>query len=174
MRCNARTNPSQRQVCCLPQHEGKGFSSGYGGVRKRHENVRCEPVVLCLQLLIMVRLLILSRPNMAKSNRKIIISCAITGSVHTPTIRSISPANPTQILESPLRLPRAGAAILHIHAREPEAGRPSGDPAHYREICPVLAERTSAIINITTGGSSDMKIENESLILCRPNPRCVR
>ena len=96
---------------------------------------------------------------MAKNNRKIIISCAITGSVHTPTMSEYLPITPSQIVDSAVEAAEAGAAILHLHARNGEDGSPSGDPAHFREICPVLAERTSAIINITTGGSSDMGIE---------------
>ena len=115
-------------------------------VRKRHENVRSEPVVSGLPLLIIVRSLvqlILSRAKMAKNNRKVIISCAITGSVHTPTMSEYLPVTPSQIVESAVEAAEAGAAILHIHARNGEDGRPSGDPARYREICPVLAERTS-------------------------------
>ena len=96
---------------------------------------------------------------MAKINRKIILSCAITGSVHTPTMSEYLPITPAQIVDSAVEAAEAGAAILHLHAREPEDGRPSGDPALYRQICPALAERTGAIINITTGGSSNMKIE---------------
>lgn len=96
---------------------------------------------------------------MAKSNRKIIISCAITGSVHTPTMSEYLPITPSQIVDSAVEAAEAGAAILHVHARNGEDGRPTGDPEHFREICPVLAQRTSSIINITTGGSSDMKIE---------------
>ncbi|MGA2050081.1 MAG: 3-keto-5-aminohexanoate cleavage protein [Terracidiphilus sp.] len=96
---------------------------------------------------------------MAKNNRKIILSCAITGSVHTPTMSEYLPITPSQIVDSALEAAEAGAAILHLHARNPEDGSPSGDPARFREICPVLAERTSAIINITTGGSSNMTIE---------------
>jgi uncharacterized protein (DUF849 family) len=96
---------------------------------------------------------------MPKKSRKVIISCAITGSVHTPSMSEYLPITPSQIVDSAVEAAEAGAAILHIHAREPQAGRPTGDPAHFRQICPVLAERTSAIINVTTGGSSDMKIE---------------
>jgi len=69
------------------------------------------------------------------------------------------PITPSQIVDSAVEAAEAGAAILHLHARDPKDGRPSGDPVHFREICPVLAERTSAIINITTGGSSNMTIE---------------
>ena len=97
--------------------------------------------------------------KMAKNNRKIIISCAITGSVHTPTMSEYLPITPAQIVDSAVEAAEAGAAILHVHARIGEDGSPTGEPSHYRKICPALAERTSAIINITTGGSSDMKIE---------------
>jgi 3,5-dioxohexanoate:acetyl-CoA acetone transferase len=96
---------------------------------------------------------------MAKSGRKVIISCAITGSVHTPTMSEYLPITPSQIVESAVEAAQAGAAILHLHARNPDDGRPSGDPAHFRQICPALAPRTDAIINITTGGSTDMRIE---------------
>jgi uncharacterized protein (DUF849 family) len=96
---------------------------------------------------------------MPKNNRKIIISCAITGSVHTPTMSEYLPITPSQIVDSAVEAAEAGAAIVHLHARDGADGRPSGDPVHFREICPVLAERTNAIINITTGGSSNMTIE---------------
>jgi uncharacterized protein (DUF849 family) len=96
---------------------------------------------------------------MAQNNRKIIISCAITGSVHTPTMSEYLPITPSQIVDSAVEAAEAGAAILHLHARRPEDGRPSGDPALFREICSPLADRTKAIINITTGGSSNMTIE---------------
>jgi uncharacterized protein (DUF849 family) len=96
---------------------------------------------------------------MSKNDRKIIISCAITGSVHTPTMSEYLPITPSQIVESAVEAGEAGAAILHIHARNGLDGSPSGDPAVFREICPVLAERTNSIINITTGGSSNMTIE---------------
>ena len=100
-----------------------------------------------------------SKPKMAKNKRKIIVSCAVTGSVHTPTMSEYLPVTPSQIVDSAVEAAEAGAAILHLHARSPEDGKPSGDPALFREICGVLAERTSAIINITTGGSSNMTIE---------------
>jgi len=96
---------------------------------------------------------------MANKNRKIILSCAITGSVHTPTMSEYLPITPLQIVDSALEAAQAGAAILHLHARDPQSGKPSADPAHFQQICPVLAERTDAILNITTGGSSRMRIE---------------
>ena len=96
---------------------------------------------------------------MANKNRKIIISCAITGSVHTPTMSDYLPFTPQQIVDSAIGAAEAGAGILHLHARDPKDGRPSADPAHFQLICPVLAERTNAVINITTGGSTRMTIE---------------
>lgn len=91
--------------------------------------------------------------------RKIIITCAITGSVHTPTMSEYLPITPSQIVDSALEAAEAGAAVLHLHARDPQNGKPSGDPKHFQQICPALAERTDAIINITTGGSTQMSIE---------------
>ena len=96
---------------------------------------------------------------MANKNRKVILSCAITGSVHTPTMSEYLPITPQQIVDSALEAAQAGAAILHLHARDPQNGKPSAEHAHFQQICPVLAERTDAILNITTGGSSRMKIE---------------
>ena len=94
-----------------------------------------------------------------RKERKIIITCAVTGSVHTPTMSEYLPITPSQIVDSALEAAEAGAAVLHLHARDPENGKPSGDPRHFQQICPVLANRTNAIINITTGGSTQMTIE---------------
>jgi uncharacterized protein (DUF849 family) len=96
---------------------------------------------------------------MAREKRKIIVSCAVTGSVHTPTMSEFLPMTPSQIAASAVEAAEAGAAIVHLHARTPEDGRPTGDPAIFREICSTVAGRTDAIINITTGGSSNMTIE---------------
>jgi len=107
---------------------------------------------------------------MAKDKRKIILSCAVTGSVHTPTMSEYLPFTPSQIVESAVEAAEAGAAILHIHARNPENGKPSGDPALFGEICSALAKRTNAIINITTGGSTNMTIEERLGFPMRAQP----
>jgi uncharacterized protein (DUF849 family) len=107
---------------------------------------------------------------MANKNRKIILSCAITGSVHTPTMSEYLPVTPQQIVDSALEAAQAGAAILHLHARDPETGKPSADPAHFQQICPVLAERTDAILNITTGGSARMSIEERLAYALKVKP----
>ena len=96
---------------------------------------------------------------MAKDKRKIILSCAVTGSVHTPTMSEYLPMTPTQIADSAVEAAEAGAAIVHLHARDAKNGKPTGDPAVFREICASVAGRSGAIINITTGGSSNMTIE---------------
>jgi len=95
---------------------------------------------------------------MPKNNRKIIVTCAVTGSVHTPTMSEYLPITPSQIVESAVEAAMAGAAILHLHARNPEDGRPSGEPALFAQICSALADRTDAVINITTGGSTQMTL----------------
>jgi uncharacterized protein (DUF849 family) len=107
---------------------------------------------------------------MANKNRKIILSCAITGSVHTPTMSEYLPITPQQIVDSALEAAQAGAAILHLHARDPKNGKPSADPEHFQQICPVLAERTDAILNITTGGSARMSIEERLGYALRVKP----
>ena len=96
---------------------------------------------------------------MAKDKRKIIVSCAVTGSVHTPTMSEYLPMTPTQIVDSAVEAAEAGAGIVHLHARNAADGSPTGDPGVFRAICAAVAARTDAVINITTGGSSNMTIE---------------
>jgi len=107
---------------------------------------------------------------MGNKNRKVILSCAITGSVHTPAMSEYLPITPSQIVDSALEAAQAGAAILHLHARDPESGKPSADPAHFQLICPVLADRTDAILNITTGGSARMTIEERLAYALKVKP----
>jgi len=107
---------------------------------------------------------------MASNHRKIILTCAITGSVHTPTMSEHLPITPSQIVGSAVEAAEAGAAILHLHARNPEDGRPSGSPELFHEICSALAGRTNAVINITTGGSTQMTIEERLAYPLRIKP----
>ena len=95
---------------------------------------------------------------MAPRNRKVIITCALTGSVHTPTMSEHLPITPNQITEQAIEAAEAGAAILHLHAREPDTGRPTAEPATYRQFVPRIAQATDAVINITTGGSTKMSL----------------
>jgi uncharacterized protein (DUF849 family) len=91
--------------------------------------------------------------------RKVIITCAVTGSVHTPSMSPYLPVTPEQIADQAIDAAQAGAAILHLHARDPADGRPSFDPAVYRQFLPKIHAATDAVINITTGGSHTMTLD---------------
>ena len=91
---------------------------------------------------------------------KVIISCAITGGIHTPTLSDALPYTPADIAAQAIEAACAGAAILHLHARDPETGSPTGDPAVYRQFLPVIKQGTDAVINLTTGGSPHMSPED--------------
>ena len=94
---------------------------------------------------------------------KVIITCAVTGGVHTPTMSDALPVTPEQIADQGVDAVEAGAAILHLHARVPETGMPTGDPAVYARFLPVLRQRTDAVINLTTGGSATMPVAERLL-----------
>lgn len=96
---------------------------------------------------------------MSRKPKKALITCAVTGAVHTPTMSPALPITPEEIAESSLAAHEAGAAIIHLHARDPRDGRPTPDPAVFRQFLPVIKERSDAIINITTGGSVRMSLE---------------
>jgi uncharacterized protein (DUF849 family) len=96
---------------------------------------------------------------MATKPDKVIISCAVTGSVHTPTMSPYLALTPDQIAEQAIEAARAGAAILHLHARDPADGRPTADPRVYDQFVPRIRAATDAVINITTGGSTRMTLE---------------
>lgn len=89
---------------------------------------------------------------------KIIISCAVTGSAHTPTMSSALPFTPADIAAQSIGAAAAGASIIHLHARMPDNGAPTGDPAIYQEFLPVIKQQTDAVLNLTTGGSATMSV----------------
>src|SRR5437762_3461621 len=101
---------------------------------------------------------------------KVIISCAITGSVHTPTMSDALPVTPAEIADQSIAAAEAGAAILHLHARVPQDGRPTGDPAVFGEFLPAIRERTDAVVNITTGGSTRMTVQERLAAAVRFRP----
>ncbi|MGP6088394.1 3-keto-5-aminohexanoate cleavage protein [Antarctobacter jejuensis] len=90
---------------------------------------------------------------------KIIITCAVTGSIHTPSMSPHLPVTADQITEQALGAAEAGAAILHLHARVPDTGQPSADPAHYMAFLPRIKQASDAVLNITTGGSAVMTLD---------------
>lgn len=94
---------------------------------------------------------------------KVIITCAVTGGAHTPTMSDALPVTPAEIAEQGVGAVNAGAAILHLHARKPENGMPTGDPAVYSQFLPVLKQQTDAVINLTTGGSATMPVAERLL-----------
>ena len=91
--------------------------------------------------------------------RKVIITCAITGAVHTPSMSPYLPKTPDEIAQAAIDAAEAGAAIVPLHARDPETGIPSQDPAIFARFLPRIAQESAAVINITTGGAPTMTIE---------------
>ncbi len=92
--------------------------------------------------------------------RKIIITCAVTGAIHTPSMSPHLPITPQQIAQASIEAAEAGAAIIHLHARDPETGEPSPDPALFQAFLPVIKQSTDAVLNITTGGGMNMTVDD--------------
>ena len=93
------------------------------------------------------------------STNKIIITCAITGSIHTPSMSPYLPVSPEEIAEAGIAAVEAGASILHLHARDPKDGRPTQDPKVFQKFLPTIKNNTNAVINLTSGGAATMTIE---------------
>jgi len=91
---------------------------------------------------------------------KVIITCAVTGGIHTPSLSEALPFTPADIAHQAIEAAQAGAAILHLHARDPETGAPTGNPDVYRQFLPIIKQATDAVLNLTTGGSPDMSPED--------------
>ena len=91
--------------------------------------------------------------------RKIIITCAVTGSIHTPTMSPYLPCTPDDIAEQAIAAAEAGAAILHLHARDPLTGQPTADASVFMQFLPQIKQQSDAVVNITTGGSSLMTLD---------------
>ncbi len=94
-----------------------------------------------------------------KRAEKVIISCAVTGSIHTPSMSRHLPVTAEEIADQAVGAAEAGAAILHLHAREPDTGKPSQSPALFQRFLPTIRDRCDAIINITTGGGLGMTMD---------------
>ncbi len=91
---------------------------------------------------------------------KIIITCAITGSIHSPSMSPYLPITADEITQHALDAAKAGASILHLHARDPDNGRPSARPEHFMSFLPRIKQGCNAVLNITTGGSATMTLED--------------
>ena len=94
---------------------------------------------------------------------KVIISCAITGAIHTPSMSPYLPYRPEDIADQAIAAAQAGAAILHLHARNPETGQPDQTPAAFARFLPAIRQATNSVVNITTGGSPYMRVEERVL-----------
>ncbi len=92
--------------------------------------------------------------------RKTIITCAITGSVHTPSMSPYLPVTPAEITEAALGAAEAGAAIIHLHARDPQTGRPDQTPDAFARFLPQIKQATNAVVNLTTGGAAWMTVRD--------------
>jgi uncharacterized protein (DUF849 family) len=102
--------------------------------------------------------------------RKVIISCAVTGAIHTPSMSPYLPITPEQIAQSAIEAAQAGAAILHLHARDPQTGCPTPDPDVFLQFLPRIKEACDAVVNITTGGGHNMTVEQRLIAPLRVQP----
>ncbi|KAA0910549.1 3-keto-5-aminohexanoate cleavage protein [Pusillimonas sp. ANT_WB101] len=93
------------------------------------------------------------------SKRKVIITCAVTGAIHTPSMSPNLPVTADEIADAAIAAAEAGAAILHLHARDPKDGKPTQDPEAFRPFLNKIKAATTAVVNITTGGSPHMTVE---------------
>jgi uncharacterized protein (DUF849 family) len=103
-------------------------------------------------------------------NNKVVISCALTGAIHTPTLSPHLPFTPADIASQAIDAANAGASILHLHARDPQTGQPSGDPALFMEFLPTIRAATNAVINITTGGGLTHSLDQRLAPALRVKP----
>lgn len=95
---------------------------------------------------------------MAK-NRKVIITCAVTGAIHTPSMSPHLPVTPEEIADAAIGAAEAGAALVHVHARNPKTGQPDQSPEAFEPFLKVIKQRSNCVINITTGGAPTMGVE---------------
>jgi 3,5-dioxohexanoate:acetyl-CoA acetone transferase len=91
---------------------------------------------------------------------KVIITCAVTGAIHTPSMSPHLPITPAEIAEAAIAAAKAGAAVVHLHAREPKDGRPTQDPKMFMQFLPKIKAASDVVINLTTGGAPTMSIED--------------
>jgi uncharacterized protein (DUF849 family) len=96
---------------------------------------------------------------MARSAKSAIITCAPTGAIHTPTMSPALPVTPEEIAEAALGAAAAGAAIVHLHVRDPQDGHPVQDPGLFKEVLAIVKDRSDVVINLTTGGSPHMTVD---------------
>jgi uncharacterized protein (DUF849 family) len=96
----------------------------------------------------------------AKASRKVVITCAVTGSIHTPSMSPHLPITAEEIADAAVEAAEAGAAIVHLHARDPKDGRPDQRPEAFAPFLKIIKQRSACVVNVTTGGAPTMTIED--------------
>ena len=107
---------------------------------------------------------------MVARREKVIITCAVTGSIHTPTMSPHLPLTPGEIAEASIAAYEAGASIIHLHARNPEDGSPTPDPDVFMQFLPRIKQSTDAVVNVTTGGGHGMSLQERLAAPLRASP----
>src|SRR5580698_10284443 len=92
-------------------------------------------------------------------SRKVIITCAVTGAIHTPSMSKALPVTPQEIADAAVEAAEAGAAIVHLHARNPKTGQPDQSPQAFAPFLKVIKQRSNCVINLTTGGAPTMTVD---------------
>lgn len=92
-------------------------------------------------------------------NRKVLITCAVTGAIHTPSMSPHLPVTPEEIIDAAVGAAEAGASLVHVHARDPVTGKPDQSPEAFAKFLPIIKQRSDCVINITTGGAPTMLVE---------------
>lgn len=103
-------------------------------------------------------------------SKSVIITCAVTGGIHTPTMSPYLPITPEEIAHAALEAASAGASVIHLHARHPETGRPDFRPETFMEFLPVIRDGSDAVVNISTGGGLGMTIEERLAAALHASP----
>ncbi len=107
---------------------------------------------------------------MTANREKVIITCAVTGSIHTPSMSPHLPLTPDEIAEQSIAAAEAGASILHLHARDPENGQPTPDPEMFMKFLPRIKQSTDAVVNISTGGGHGMSVQERLEAAVKASP----
>jgi len=107
---------------------------------------------------------------MNRIHGKVIVTCAVTGAIHTPSMSPYLPITPEEIATQAIDAARVGAAIVHLHARNPEDGRPSSEPEVFQQFLPLIKAKTDAVINITTGAALGMTLDERLAAVLKAKP----
>src|SRR4051794_35967773 len=99
------------------------------------------------------------RTKTMATKRKVIITCAVTGAIHTPSMSQYLPVTASEIADAAIGAAEAGAAIVHLHARDPKTGKPDQTPEAFARFLPQIKQATDAVVNLTTGGAPYMTVQ---------------